>query len=169
MNRPLFLYLIIILSSCKGESDYLQVTNFYSEDPESPKIAVKVNNLGEVYFCIQRNPQFAFPGEEKFIFDYYRWNNKLNWNNLKNEFNKKFRGGNSIREKLYLHPAIALSYKLGDTLGTIDSFKYPHNQEEDFVYDLIDLIDTTNSRKIDYYPFNIELLAKPLPLPPKEE
>jgi hypothetical protein len=171
MKKYLMLYLIVFLSSCKEEFEYIQVTNFYSEDPHSPKTAIRVNNLGEVFYCVERSPDFEFPNDEVFVFDYYKALKKVDWNTIRNAFVNSSLTKTHEKFEDVSHPSISVSYKLGDTLGVIQDFDYLVLKEEEkkIIYDLIDKVDTANAKKIKYYPFNIEILAKPLPLPPKEE
>jgi uncharacterized protein YfkK (UPF0435 family) len=164
---------VVATISCVQENEYIQITEGYSENPSSPRMAIKINNLGEVYYCIQRDKGFTFSEEEKFVFDYFKSTKKIDWIKVKGKFQQDYvrkyiEGNHSYYNK---YPSISFSYKLGDTLGIIEDFDYLslNEEQERYIYDLIEKVDTINAKKIKYYPFNIEILAKPLPIPPKEE
>jgi hypothetical protein len=170
MKKYLILLSMVLFLSCNDENEYIQITKFYSEDPSSPRFAIKINNHGNVYFCLEKNPKFSFPGEETFVFDYYKSKHSISWDSLKTVFENNFLKKSRKKYQEISHSSLSASYRLDKNIGVIEDFEYLilEKNEEKMINDLIELIDTSKAKAIDYYPFNIEILTKPLPIPPSD-
>lgn len=156
-----------ILSCQKYEKpgNFIMMSEGIGENPDEKRRAIVIFDNNLAFYCLENSKTSEY--------DYY-------YLKLKNETWEYFRSiilKQFINKKIKVYSSVKgsqkveLTFKIGSITKKFRDINYLilNDEDEKKIYEIFNLIDRKNAKKIDYFPFESELLYEKLNTPPFEE